>query len=280
MDQVRGSNLYESYEMKQVTGETIRPGGFSLTERAADICKFAKGANVLDVGCGVGSTVQYLRYQYGLSAVGVDPSPLQLADGLSKNRDLPIFQGQGEALPFEHESMEGIFAECTLSLMDPSLALPEFYRVLKPNGYLIVSDIYARNEDGVSSLRNLNVASCLTGAVSRKVLTDRLQESGFEVVLWEDHSRLLAELTARLIFANESAGSFWGLVCGTGLCTDTKGAVNTSRPGYFLLIARKTNGNTHGNTNGNTHGNTNGNTHGTTDGNTHGTTDGTTDGRE
>ncbi|MCF8567241.1 methyltransferase domain-containing protein [Alicyclobacillus tolerans] len=231
--------LYENREIRDVTGETIRPGGFVLTDRAQSICRFPPGARVLDVGCGMGATVQHLSRQYHLNAVGVDPSPLLLQLGRNGSEQVPLLEAAGENLPFLDEDMDGVFAECTLSLMDEDQALAEFFRVLKPGGYLVVADIYARNSEGVDELQQLPVVSCLTGAMPAQRLIRKIQVSGFEIVLWEDQSRLLAELTARLIFANSSPAAFWGAMCQTGDCSDIQHAVHASKPGYFLLIAKK-----------------------------------------
>ncbi len=66
-------NLHESREMRSVTGPTIRPGGLTLTERAFAFCSLPERARVLDVGCGVGATVEFLCREH-LGAFGVDTS--------------------------------------------------------------------------------------------------------------------------------------------------------------------------------------------------------------
>lgn len=232
--------LYEDSHILDVTGNAIRPGGFTLTDRALSFRYFAAGAKILDVGCGVGATVEYLRENHQMAAVGVDPSPMLLDCGRLRRPDLPLLEAAGENLPFADAEMDGVFAECTLSLMEPDLALTEFSRVLKRRGYLVVSDLYVRTPEGIDGLRRLAFNSCLRGALSVPELSAKLDAIGFEIVLWEDHSRLLAELTARLIFANESLNAFWGKTsCSTGGCQEIQEAVFKSRPGYFLLIARK-----------------------------------------
>ena len=139
------SSRYESGPLRDVTGTTIRPGGLTLTERAVDFCRFAAGAQLLDVGCGAGATVEHLRDSYGFAASGVDISGALVAEGLGRDPDLELSVATAESLPHAGESQDGIFCECVLSLLpEPLTALAEFQRTLRDGGYLILSDMYSR----------------------------------------------------------------------------------------------------------------------------------------
>lgn len=233
--------VYESRPIREVTGDVIRPGGFTITDRALSFCSFAAGARILDVGCGAGATVEYLITKYNLNAVGVDPSPTLLEQGRRRCPDLPLLEATGESLPFGDGEMDGVFAECTLTVMkNPDNALAECYRVLKDGGWLVVTDVYARNPEGVEDLRHLPVASCLTGAMFIRELLQKINAKGFTITLWEDHSRLLGELVARLILTHGSMAKFWGSVAGgSAHCAEMQNAVQKSRPGYVLVLAQK-----------------------------------------
>ena len=60
--------VYENSNIRCVTGETLRPGGFLLTKRAVSNCGFEKDQKILDVGCGMGATVKFLIDEYDLKA--------------------------------------------------------------------------------------------------------------------------------------------------------------------------------------------------------------------
>lgn len=241
MKEVITCKLFESSAMRQVTGETIRPGGYYLTDRALDFCALPAGAMVLDVGCGSGATVEYLRENYKLQAVGIDPSDLLLTTGRQRKPDLPLLQACGEDLPFSAGEMDGVLAECTFSLMsDLDRTLREINRVLKDGGILMVNDVYARNPDGVQELRQLKMASCLRGAMIKEELLAKLAVNGFDVLLWEDHTNLLKQLTAKMIWTHGSMTKFW---LKTSSCTidpqQAQAAMVKAKMGYFMLIASK-----------------------------------------
>jgi arsenite methyltransferase len=232
--------VYEQPPLRQVAGETIRPGGLELTERALSVCGLPPGAQVLDVGCGTGTTVEHLIVKHGLSAFGVDLSPCLLAEGRVRNRHLPLLQAPGEGLPLASSSVDAVLAECSLSLMaDLGRVLIECRRVLRPGGKLAVTDLYARQPEGANALHRLPLCSCLSGALPQEELAARLQAQGFEVLLWEDHSPALKRFTAQLILAHGSLESFWRQMVPVGAGTAQIGpAIAAARPGYFLLIAR------------------------------------------
>jgi arsenite methyltransferase len=233
-------SLYESNAMRAVTGPAIRPGGLALTERALSFCGLPEGVRVLDVGCGVGATVEFLCQEHHYAAFGVDSSSLLLEEGIEKKPNLGLLRGTAEKLPFPGQCFSAVFCECVLSLLhDPVLALKEFARVLNPGGFLILSDVYARMPDEASSLRHLPVHCCIKGAVGQKQIVAMIEESSFTAVIWEDHSAFLKQLAAQLIFSFGSLNTFWATACSGKDPEAIKETVKRASPGYYLLIARR-----------------------------------------
>jgi arsenite methyltransferase len=60
-----------------------------------------------------------------------------------------------------------------------------------------------------------------------------------EVLVWEDHSRLLAELTARIVWNCGSLKSFPEGLLPSSCLPGGHFDMRRARPGYYLLIARK-----------------------------------------
>nr|WP_321513880.1 class I SAM-dependent methyltransferase [uncultured Pseudodesulfovibrio sp.] len=205
--------LWEKPTLRAVAGETLRPGGFAVTDRAAELIGVIPGWRVLDVGSGLGATVGRLRSRFGADALGVEHSRAQI----DRSSEAHVVQARGDLLPFRNEEFNAIFCECVLSLfVEPRQGLVEFCRVLQPQGYLVLADLHAEER----GLPNGN--SCVGRAVPLSVTREQVEACGFTVRLVEDHSRQLKDLAAKLMFAGGQT---------TGACT--------GRLGYYLMIAQK-----------------------------------------
>lgn len=83
---------------------------------------------VLDVGCGEGTLVRFLRAG-GHHAVGLDPDVAVLPPG--------AVGGSGTALPFRDAAFDALTTVTVLHHVDPRVALAEMSRVLRPGGTLL-----------------------------------------------------------------------------------------------------------------------------------------------
>ena len=233
-------NAYESGCMKEVMGDTLRPGGFCLTDIAVRHCALTQKDAVLDLGCGRGATVNYLYEKYRIIAVGIDPSEKLIEEAKSRVGYGAFFLGKGEQLPFEKKSFNCVFAECTLSLMDVDSAVKQVYRVLKEDGWFVISDVYAKNPEAAMKLQSFSINSCVRGMHDLNRLEDKLKHSGFDIVYLEDCSHYLKELLVKIGFSYGSMCEFWNAAsekCVNG--DDFYKTIKQCKPGYFLMIARK-----------------------------------------
>jgi SAM-dependent methyltransferase len=101
-----------------------------------------KPTSILDVGCGDGLFLKHVEQALGKDCAlhGVDYSQYQL----SKARELPFDFKQANietaGLPYDSEMFDLVYAaELIEHLVNPDYFLEECWRVLKPNGYLLIS---------------------------------------------------------------------------------------------------------------------------------------------
>lgn len=98
------------------------------------------GARVLDAACGAGEGTALLAARAG-GVVGVDLSPAVLAVAADAHGDVAEFrEGDLRALPFDPGEFDhAVCFEALAHVADPSRALDELRRVLRPGGALLVS---------------------------------------------------------------------------------------------------------------------------------------------
>lgn len=224
-------SLEKTSTLRQVGGGPLRPGGLSLTEEALAACDFAPGSRVLDAGCGTGDTLRHLNSMHSLTVFGIDRSQSLLAAARHQASELSLTRGTLEELPYANQSFDGIFCECTLSHTREAQVLTEFARVLRPQGHLVLTDLYHRLPSGE-----------LTNAPPTKhEISALLAAADFQLSLWQDRSRDLKRLAVELVM---SSGT-----CADNLCSwapKTSVFHQTSHNdlksiGYYLLVARKLN---------------------------------------
>jgi ubiquinone/menaquinone biosynthesis C-methylase UbiE len=232
--------MNENSSLSLATGGLLRPGGLNLTERMLMLCELSPGDIVIDVGCGTGSTIRYLLDVLSVYAVGVDLSEVLLQEGTCIDPRLPLVCASGKYLPVMDMEMKAVLAECSFSTMsDPKIILAEFRRVLEPSGLLALTDIYARDTDGIPTLRALPLCCGLRAAMGKEELVATLQAHGFEIVTWEDHSEALKHLAAQLILSHGSMNEFWSHSEPSADPIEIQTAINKAKLGYYLLVAKK-----------------------------------------
>jgi len=216
--------------------EPLRPGGLALTRRAAQWAGFAAGQRILDLGCGEGHGTRVLD-ALGCRVIGLDVSTTALTAAALRLPGVPLIVADAQHLPLADAALDGILAECALSLAVPLRGvLAECRRVLRPGGRLAITDMFVHEHPAAGDDSPL---AC-RGLCTRDALYAELAAAGFDVELWEDHSPVLRTFLARLIFESSLPHSSHGLCGGDDASLDTIGAaLRRRRPGYYLLIAAR-----------------------------------------
>jgi len=221
---------YHSGRFGSCNKEPLRPGGLALTRLIIEYAGFVAGEHILDLGCGEGAGTQLLQH-HGCNAIGLDTSQESLVTAAERQHCLAQVTASALSLPFPDACLDGIVAECLLSLIEQrAIVLAECYRVLHRGGRLAVTDVYAR--EAVSS--DVPRSACLTGLIRQKEILSELVDAGFRVERWEDHSPVLKAFMARLIFECDEQTALWA-----GNAVAMNAELRKFHPGYFLLIAIK-----------------------------------------
>ncbi|MGN0986522.1 MAG: DVU_1556 family methyltransferase, partial [Otoolea sp.] len=210
-----------------------RPGGFSMTEELfslADLDKRVETLTVVDVGCGSGAAMWYLKQKHpSWDICGVDPYP-EMEEAKTFSGTCPVrLAGRAEKLPFPDASVDVILMECSFSKTeDPDGALAEILRVLKPDGWFLLSDMYARKKEiaGAESGRQL-----LGRLESHKTIWNRLRNAGFSVLEMKDKSEALIQWIGQRIMDGEGCALYENL----GVDRET---LKQAGCGYFVCAAR------------------------------------------
>ncbi|MFT6078272.1 MAG: SAM-dependent methyltransferase [Planctomycetota bacterium] len=99
------------------------------------------GPKVVDLGCGTGFLAAWLAERSD-QVIGVDHSERMLAEASANVPGAQFRQGELDALPLEAEEVHAAFANLVWHhLPDHDAAAREVHRILRPGGYVVVSDL-------------------------------------------------------------------------------------------------------------------------------------------
>jgi arsenite methyltransferase len=155
------------------------------------LASLREGEIVLDLGSGAGFDAFLSANRVGKKGrvIGVDMTPEMLEQakenakkGNYKNVDFRL--GEIEDLPVDDNSIDVIISNCVINLSpDKPAVFKEAYRVLKPGGRLMVSDIVLLKELP-ESLKNSTEAyiGCVAGASIKDDYLKMVKDAGFKSI--------------------------------------------------------------------------------------------------
>jgi ubiquinone/menaquinone biosynthesis C-methylase UbiE len=173
-------------------GITKHHGSLNATRELADLCQVGEGKYVLDVGCGVGATPAYLAREYGCRVVGVDITPKMIErsrerakrEGVEDAVELRV--ADARVLPFEDDTFDAVICESVVVFLeDKQRAVDEFARVVKPGGYVGLTEmtLLKQTDDKEFLAYVARVAGATGGMLSAEEWQGLLHRAGLEDII-------------------------------------------------------------------------------------------------
>ncbi len=155
------------------------------------LASLQQGEVVLDLGSGAGIDCFLAGNRVGASGrvIGVDMTPQMITKARQnatkvESTNVEFRLGEIEALPVADNAVDAIISNCVINLStDKERVFREAFRVTKPGGRLMVSDVVLTRELP-DSIRNdpAAYAACIAGALLKADYLDAVRSAGFEEV--------------------------------------------------------------------------------------------------
>ena len=168
-----------------------------------EFAQIKEGDTVIDLGSGAGFDCFLASRETGDTGkvIGVDITPEMVAQakknaekGKYKNVEFKI--GEIENLPIETNSIDLIISNCVINLSNQKEQIfKESFRVLKPNGRIMISDIILLNDlpKYVKNSFEGHIA-CLAGAVRKEDYINAISKAGFTEINIDKQTHFPIEL--------------------------------------------------------------------------------------
>ena len=197
---------YSTEELKSIPEEAVFGLGCGNPTALAEI---QEGETVLDLGSGGGIDVFLAANKVGDEGkvIGVDMTPDMIETAVKNAQkggytNVEFKLGEIENLPIEENTIDVIISNCVINLTpDKNNAYKEVYRVLKPGGRILVSDLVTEGFLPEEIRRSFQAWSeCVGGAMEKQNYLNTIKKAGFkEVEIIEQHFFTEPNMDERLI---------------------------------------------------------------------------------
>jgi arsenite methyltransferase len=190
---------YSLKELKEIPESAVM--GLGCGNPVA-LARLKKGQTVLDLGSGGGIDVFLAANKVGEKGkvIGVDMTQemIRKAEQNAKRggyKNVEFRLGEIENLPLEDEYVDVIISNCVINLStDKKRVFTEAYRVLKPTGTMMISDIVTEKELPGEIKRSFSAwADCIGGALVKRDYLDAIKQAGFKDIKIVDEKAFLEE---------------------------------------------------------------------------------------
>jgi arsenite methyltransferase len=176
---------YTQEELAQIPQESVL--GLGCGNPAA-FAGLKPGETVLDIGSGAGIDVFLASIKVGPTgkAMGVDMTPAMInrANALAQEngyKNVEFRLGEIENLPVADNTVDTIISNCVINLApDKGKVFKEAFRVLKPTGKMVISDIVSEKPLPVVMQNDADAwSACISGALTKEDYLNKIASAGF-----------------------------------------------------------------------------------------------------
>lgn len=176
---------YSANELKNIPENAVLGLGCGNPTALADL---KNGEVVLDLGSGAGIDVFLAANKVGPDGhvIGVDMTEemIKRAEKIAKEnryKNVEFRLGEIENLPVKDNTVDVIISNCVINLSTDKLqTFKEAFRVLKPGGRLMVSDLVTEGDLPQDIKKSFDAWSgCIAGALEKNVYLEAIKKAGF-----------------------------------------------------------------------------------------------------
>ena len=194
---------YTEEDLKNVPGAATMGLGCGNPVALASL---KEGETVLDLGSGGGIDVFLAAKKVGPKGkvIGVDMTKEMINKATTTAEkygyeNVEFRMGEIENLPVESNSLDAVISNCVINLSpDKEKVFQEAYRILKPGGRIMISDLVTEGELPEEVKKSFDAwSSCVAGALEKSQYLDTIRRVGFKNV------KIISESTYKIDVSRE-----------------------------------------------------------------------------
>jgi arsenite methyltransferase len=179
---------YDTSELESVPQASILGVGCGAPVKFADL---QKGQTVVDLGSGAGIDVFLSANKVSNAGrvIGIDMTDEMLERARRNAKEhgytsVDFRKGDIEKrIPVDDNSVDVVISNCVINLtMNKVDAFKEVYRILKPRGRMVISDLVTDAEIAPTDANTEKWCSCIDGVLTKEHYLDSIRQGGFQNV--------------------------------------------------------------------------------------------------